>query len=239
MPETVEHECRQGRRCVGWTKGPDGEVHAAGVERPDTLCRPCEEASFADIRHLADDWVHLDASLGAIQAGDAQGKVSSSRTYPVPIRLDVDALMNEIETELVRWARIVTRGDIEIPDRSYLTVRECALAVTSRLGTLVDLPPREIVTMEPLSDGGDYVQRVVVDGVDAVLRLARLHPRALAVLQVKEIRIWLPDACYMCGKKALSSSVDQSLVTCQACKNVWSKDEFAKLNPLDIGKAEA
>jgi hypothetical protein len=226
-----EHQCRQGKRCAARTRDKANAWQPAGTERPNTLCLACESINFDAIRELNRDWGHLAASITTKRVTDTGPKVVSSQAHPTPIRLDVDALQNDIETELLRWARILTRGD-QFPDRSGECVLATHIVVISRLGTLVDLPPREIVVLEPHSDGGDYVQRIPADGVDAILRLAKLHHRAEHVLQTRPVRIWLTDPCPACGRKALAASKDQARITCQGCRAVWDKDQFVRLGTV-------
>ncbi|KQU30328.1 MULTISPECIES: hypothetical protein [unclassified Rhodococcus (in: high G+C Gram-positive bacteria)] len=231
MTDTREHECRQAGRCAARQRDQNNTMHPAGTERPNTLCPTCEEIQFDAIHHLADDWSQVEAQYCVPATAEQAVLVTASRPNPIPIRLDVDALLNDIETELHRWARILTRGD-DFPMRSWPAVKATHAAITSRLGTLIDMPSREITIMEAHPDGGDYVQRTTMDGVDAVLRLSRLHMRAEHVLQTKAVRIWMQDPCPACGRKALAASKDQSRITCQGCRAVWDKDQFARLGSV-------
>lgn len=226
-----EHQCRQGKRCAARTRNKTNEWQPAGTEQPNTLCPACETINFDAIRELNKDWNDLAASITTKRVTDTGPKVITSQTHPIPIRLDVDALQNDIETELLRWARILTRGE-EFPMKSRECVHATHNAITTRLGTLIDLPPREITTLEAHPDGGDYVQRVLVDGIDAILRLAHLHHRTEHVLQTRPIKIWLTDPCPACGRKALAASKDQARITCQGCRAVWDKDQFARLGTV-------
>lgn len=228
---THEHSCRRGKRCAARTRNKANEWVPAGTERPNTLCPPCEDIAFEAISNLQTDWGQLEGSITAKRVVDTGPKVLTSQSHPSPIRLDVDALQNDIETELIRWARILTRGD-EFPGKSRDCIAATFTVVTSRLGTLVDMPVREIVVMESHPDGGDYLQRILMDGVDAILRLSQLHYRAEHVLQTRPVKIWLTDPCPACGRKALNASKDQSRITCQGCRAVWDKDQFVRLGTV-------
>lgn len=222
MSDSPEHECRQGRHCKARIRDADSRWHGAGVERPDSLCRPCEEAAFADIRQLGDDRALLLVARTQPHAVNGSGpKVSGSSERPVPISLPADALITAIDEEAARWAR-------RLPgDGDDLTV------ICSNLGTLVDLPPQTMTVWVPLPDGGDDVTETVLDGVKGILRLSRLHHRAVGVLGLAEPKDeWLKEPCHICGLMMVTTSPRTDLVTCRnpECRNVWDQDEFARLN---------
>ena len=231
--DTATHECRQGRRCRARTRTEDDQWHGKGVERPNTLCRPCEEHAFDAIRELGYDCMEL---RHALHEGLTQGsgpKVSGSSERSIPIPLAVDSLLGEIDAEATRWAVRVTQGD---PIAHTQPLR----AVCANLGTLVDLPPQSVTVWRPHPDGGDDHDRIVLDGVDAVLRLAALHQRAMTLLGLTETKTFLRDPCPHCARKALEVSKDQERITCQGCRIVWGKELFAHLsNVLDFEKRTA
>ncbi|WP_433568033.1 hypothetical protein ACQP1O_43080 (plasmid) [Nocardia sp. CA-151230] len=220
----LQHRCRQGRRCAARTRTPANEWLAAGVERPDSLCRPCEERAFDAIRELGDDYQMLEVARTEIHSKVSAPKVSGSSELPVPISLAADTLLSDIDTEALRWAFQLTRGE-PIPDSGALTL------VCTRLGTLVDLPPQLVTVWSPHPDGGDDTTTASLDGVDAVLRLADLHRRAGLVLGITPQRVnFLREPCHVCGLAMLEASVKTDMVKCHSCRNVWSQDQFARLN---------
>lgn len=227
------HKCRRGTRCKTRTRTADGKVHGGGIERPG-LCDPCEDTAFTAINELASDWDRLDNSLSAVSSGGVP-QIGGTNAYPVPIRLDVESIRAAIETEVIRWARVVTRGNIELPAHIGRCVTRCVATLRTHTGTLIDQPTRTYTDLEPLPDGGDRIIRVDLDGVDAVLRLADLHKRAVRAVGETDTRVWLPDPCPHCGRKTLAPSKDQSRVSCHSCRIVWDSDHFALLsNVLDF-----
>lgn len=227
-----EHECRQGRKCKARVKNNDGTFRGAGVERPESLCRPCEDNAFEAIWQLGADWDELSIALTEPRTTADQGQyVSRSAGHPVPLRVDVDAVMVDIVMELVRWVRVLTKGD-PLPSDSGECVKRSVTILGAHKGTLIDLPPRDF---SDWNRRGDALTSVSLDGVDAVLRLAKLHARALAVLGQSQTRIWLPDPCPACGRKSLSPSTNQEHISCQGCHAVWDAKHFALLgNVLDF-----
>src|SRR5881628_3372990 len=227
MAAGPEHECRQGRRCKARIRDTEDVWHGAGVECPESLCRPCEENAFADIRELADDYLQLIPARTEAAAHVSGPKVSGSSERPIPIRLGPDSLMAELDVETTRWARRITQGDVALND-------DCYTVLCSNLGTLVDLPAQLVTVWVPLPDGGDDFDRIVLDGVDAVLRLSRLHQRAQSMLGLTEVTAWLAESCHVCGLRTLTTGmrngVEETLIQCRNCRNVWHQADFARLN---------
>lgn len=214
-----EHSCRQGRRCKARVRDAEGEWHGVGVERPDSLCRSCEEHAFADIRQLSDDYQLLRAAFTESRSHAGGPKVSGSTELTILIPLGIDTLLTEINEEGARWARrLPGEGD-------DLTV------ISANLGTLVDLPPQKVTVWVPHPDGGDDIGDTVMDGVDAVLRLSGLHQRSMRLLCLEKPKDQkLHEPCHVCGLSMLTGSVRTKLITCRGCHNVWHQDTFARLN---------
>jgi len=225
-----EHECRQGRRCKARTRTTEGHWHGAGVDRPGTLCRSCEDSAFKAIRSLADDYCALAGERTAQHSTAGAPKVSGSSERPIPISLTVDTLMTDIDDETMRWTVRITKGD-PLPAHQRDRVRRCVAVLSANLGTLVDMPAHRATVWFPHPDGGDWAGLDVFDGVDAVLRLARLHERAVSVLGLEDRQYeWLAEPCHVCGHKTVAASLEEPLVKCRNCHNVWDQDEFARLN---------
>ncbi|MBF6459818.1 hypothetical protein IU433_12300 [Nocardia puris] len=229
----MDHECRQGRRCTNRHRAETG-WRGAGVERANTLCRGCEERAFDAVRQLYDDFCQLCTEHGTARAPAQGPKVRGGGSLPVPIPLAVDALIAAIDDETLRWTLRITKGD-PVPAARGGRIAHCVRILSATLGTLVDMPAQVLPALLPHPNGGDYAGREVLDGVDAVLRLASLHQRARALLGDIETTIFLPDPCPHCGRKALAVSKDQERITCQGCRIVWDSEHFAHLsNVLDF-----
>lgn len=231
--QSPQHLCRQGRRCKDSVAHPDGELVGAGVERPDSLCRACEQAAFDAVRELWGDYCQLACAItqprGRVDDGP---KITRTAERSIPIPLDVDTLMTAIDDEALRWAVRITRGD-SLPTYPPLRVWRCVKILSANLGTLVDMPTGVVAAWFPYPDGGDWDGRKELDGVDAVLRLAQLHHRARSVLGLVDVTTWLAESCHVCGLRTLTVEVEQSTVKCRNCRQVWDQDEFARLsNPL-------
>ena len=213
-----EHSCRQGRRCKARVRDAEGKWHGVGVERPGSLCRSCEAHAFDAIRCLEDDSRSLSGARFAQHSRISGPYVTGSSERPIPIALGMDTLMTEIIEETTRWAR-------RLPGEG-----EGFADLFAYLGTLVDLPPQRITVWVPHPDGGDDIGEDVLDGVDAVLRLARLHERAVNALGLTDATPWLAEHCHVCGLRALTADMQDATIRCRSCRNCWDQDEFARLN---------
>jgi len=225
-----EHECRQGRKCKARIKNAEGQFHGVGVERPESLCRPCEDSAFEAIRQLSHDYGQLQGARTDRRVTASAPRVSGSSERPIPIQPAVDALMEEVDDEALRWTLRITRGD-ELPPDPGSRVARCITILSANLGTLIDLPVQVVTAWFPYPNGGDWDGHLQLDGVDAVLRLARLHERAVTMLGVDEPKMmWLRESCHVCGLAALTMDPEGELITCRGCRNVWHQQEFARLN---------
>lgn len=231
-----EHECRQGRKCKARIRDAEDRWHGAGVEDAGKLCHPCEEHAFAAIAQLADDYAALQA--GTLEPrGRVDGpKVKGTADRKIPIPLDIYTLMSDIDDETLRWTVRITRGD-PLPASTPERVRRCVAILGSNLGTLVDLPLQRVAAFMPHPEGGDYDALLELNGVDAVLRLAKLHDRARTVLGLTDRKVepLRDDYCHVCGLAALTIEIDTGIIRCRECRNCWSQEEFARLNnPLMV-----
>lgn len=225
-----EHTCRQGRRCKARVRDAEGKWHGAGIERPDGLCHSCESHLFKAIGELGNDYAMLADERTAERSAVMGPKVSGSSERPIPISLTVDTLMTEIDDETMRWAIRITKGE-PLPTHPVLRVRRATAILSANLGTLVDMPTQVVPAWFPYPDGGDWDGRMELDGVDAVIRLARLHDRAVSVLGLEETKYeWLREPCHVCGHQTVAASLEEPLVKCRNCHNCWDQDEFARLN---------
>jgi hypothetical protein len=240
VSDNPNHECRRGRRCKSRVKTAAGTFHGALIDRPDALCRLCEDSAFEAIRELGEDYAGLCCYRFEDRSQSQGPKVGGTNPNPsIPVALGVDALMARIDDETLRWALRITRGD-PVPDHHVLRVRACVATLGANLGTLVDLPKRRLPTLLPHPDGGDFLGLEEMDGVDAVLRLASFHHRAQTLMGEVETITWQRDPCPHCGRKALAASKDQEYVSCKGCGITWDSAHFAQLyNILDFERKVA
>ncbi|SNY84207.1 hypothetical protein SAMN04244553_3608 [Nocardia amikacinitolerans] len=229
-----DHQCQQGRRCQGRTRTPNGQWHAAGVERPRTLCHPCEEACFAAIRSLPDDFRLLsEASTNPTGIRRRAPKVRRTPGRSIPINVEAHALMSAIDDETFRWAlRLDPDINDNLPRDAQRRVERCVTALSTRLGTLIDQPVHVFSALLPHPDGGDHLGREALDGVDAVLRLDGYHRRTRSILGLTEAsKSYLNgETCHVCAARTLFVHIHEHRIHCRSCQNTWEQDDFARLN---------
>ncbi|MFG1794163.1 hypothetical protein [Nocardia sp. NPDC049149] len=156
--------------------------------------------------------------------------MSGTGERPILIPVAVDALMEAIDNETLRWTLRITRGD-PLPSAPIERVRRCVVILGANLGTLIDRPMEVVPALIPHPQGGDYLGKEALDGVDAVLRLAGFHDQAINLLGLQEpSEEWLPESCHVCGRQLVFASLSESTVRCRSCRNVWGQDEFMRLN---------
>lgn len=233
IDQSPQHQCRQGRRCKDSVPHPDGELVGAGVERPDSLCRACEQAGFAAIGELADDYRALAVAVHRPRGRIDGPKITRTAERAIPLPLDVLTLMDAIDDETLRWTLRITHGD-PLPMSAGARVARCVAILSANTGTLVDMPRRRVTVWLPHPRGGDVDGLAEFDGVDAVLRLAALHHRALTTLGLTEPPMEkLRDICHVCGHESLVANVAapaDTVIKCRNCRNCWSQEEFTRLN---------
>lgn len=94
--------------------GGCGHLHAekdgwlgAQILTRDGLCRICTDHVSQAIRHLPLDVAELTVLMAANGASSNTGKIRSTPTPPIPIRVGIEALRAEIDDELQCWAEPV------------------------------------------------------------------------------------------------------------------------------------
>lgn len=234
MTPELSHDCRQGNRCTMRTRDADGHLVPCGTERPNTLCVACEGEARTAITGLHVDWRELYLVLPATASVSLDPRVSGSREQLIPIRTSVDACMGAIEEELLRWHNVLTGGD-EVPNASEDVVRVCLRSVLSRMPTLLRLGPRQVTVTDTTRAGDDVSVIAVLDGVDAVLRLAALHRTAQHLVGATHVTRWLDHVCPTCRTRSLKVTEGRdnvSTTTCARCRQVWSDDELDRWDTM-------
>lgn len=231
MAAGPEHECRQGRHCRARLRDAEEKWHGAAVEEAGRLCRSCEQYMFEAIGHLWDDYRALEIAVHEPRGRIDGPKIRKTADRKVLIPLDVDSAMFAIDDETLRWTLRITRGD-PLPKASRDRVERCVAILSANTGTLVDLPLQRVAALMPHPEGGDYDGLLELDGVDAVLRLARLHDRSRTILGLTDRKVepLREDYCHVCGLAALTIEIDTGIIKCRECRNCWSQEEFARLN---------
>lgn len=255
--ETLERRCASGERCQDREPERDVDGRRTGawlprqIDRDRGLCDACARNVSYALNHLPGDIVELTMKLARVDM--ASELVSASPELLVPIRLDIDALRTEIDTELQNWAepvaeRLGITWDTAAMGRSRQAVRvqRAAQLLAKRTDVLLDLPSQEHSAWdngEPVWDPDFWPERVqetiIRDGIDGGLALLRLHRRAYHALGRTEYVQQVALPCPRCGLRALIRHNGEDSVICENCyeRTPWERIPFLCRVLIDCERA--
>lgn len=239
------HRCARAGQCAEREREEreDGTRHWAGgqISIPRGLCESCTRHLVQAIPKLPLDYVELTTLLGVAGQGSSDN-VRFSRELPIPIRLAVKTLQEQIVSETSTWVAPVaevhnmewlstTEESMSRPQ--YRVVRACRI-LANTTDTLLNLGPQEVSAWDsqgmPVWDEQyDCQDTVELDGVDGALRLLRLHELIKIVAGRGELTHRLSAPCPRCDRLALVRENGTSEVECRACGDRWGEDEYAAL----------
>jgi hypothetical protein len=229
----TQRRCARGTRCADRSpeRDPNGKPTGAMLAAPITtdrgLCTGCVRDVTHALGHLTGDVVELTMLLGRVGMS-AEVVVSSSPDLQIPIRVNVEALRAQIDSELQAWAEPVAEQlgiewDTTAVHRTRMgpRVQRAAHLLTRSVDTLLALPPQEHpawVDGEPAWDIElDCQDTVIRDGVDAGITLIDLHRLAYAALGRTKLVHRLPAPCPWCDRVSLVRHNGSDHVECEHC----------------------
>ena len=239
------HRCARNRRCADRKKitGDDGEKHWAGYPIPTArgLCESCYRNLAQSVPHLIGDYVELTTILGVTGAG-SDDQIRFSRELPIPIRLAVKTLQEQIVTEVEIWVEPVSEAlgidwlstTQQAMSRPQFRVHRAVNLLVHALPTLLAVPPQEVSAWDrdglPTWDDVFDCQDVThLDGVDGAMRMLRLHELTKIVAGRGELTHKLAAPCPRCDRLTLVRDNGTSDVHCQACKDRWPEADYQRL----------
>ena len=184
------------------TDGCTNETH-------DVLCGSCERAVSSALHELPRLYVDLHTEL---EPSSGSGEhVSGSREAPVPLRVEISALMTDMAGTCEDWEDDLrrTEGYTDRPDRGREGPRLTGAATFLRahLDQLIHHP----------------------QGLTAVDEILTLRSRARTVLNFTNPVDRLPAPCPACDHLGLIRHNGASLVLCSYCDRTWTETEYARL----------
>jgi hypothetical protein len=219
------HRCQLGPDCHAATI-ENGQRHPAHTEHPDTVCATCSTAITHAVGDLANIWHMLNNAIGDRTRRGGQ-KVTTSRSAPININTDVDAL----KTAIVEWlviatARISEQLNIDDPqplchsDTEHARiVTTCLQILTPNIDMLLALPEDDIVTwatentdyagesVPHTTDTGTHwrpnTEIISLTGLQIALRLVDLRRKARALLALTNPEDKLSTPCPGCDQREL------------------------------------
>ena len=234
--------CAQGDWCRGY-RIEDGKRLPALPPRP--FCEPCARLIAKNLDDLPERFAQLYAELGnKRKAGE---RISGTREAPVPVRLDIDALMREIIMVLASWdERIRHLAGMTFPGTTATRLRRDGPAITSyvetlalRLSALLTLqsePMRRDILIEEVRPGDTGVIHVSAEyasvnrdlsGIDAGLEILTLHRRCRAKLAETRRRDHLDVPCPGCDALGLERDDGSDWAAeCTQCGRQLNQDQY-------------
>jgi hypothetical protein len=203
-----QHPCPRGAWCSGSTITMDsGEAVTAPALTHETFCAKCSLQVLRALADIPELWVRLHCELGS--KGQASERVTMSRSAPLPLRADIDALLREHLDILASWdERVRMAASLVLPDTQQQRMRPdhgrmvatfCRTLAAHLDGPdgLLALPPDAMARTFSLHDlsaipegaygrtnrpGGYAEVTVELSGADAGEEILHLHYRSRSVL---------------------------------------------------------
>jgi hypothetical protein len=228
----VEHRCAQDKFCALKAPERDASGKPTGKWLPQVieiergLCRACTSRVGKAVSALAEDALILTFLLGD-QGTASEVCVAASPELRVPVRLTIEALRADIDTELTAWAEPVAdklgiEWDTADMTRTRIMPRivRAVHLLRSAVPTLLALPEQDHPAWAdgmPVRDAEGRQRYLARDGVAGALSLLELHRRAYAATGRTHLVHRLPTPCPWCDHRTLVRHNGQSHVECENC----------------------
>lgn len=200
----IGRRCARGEHCPGAQAAEDGSVTPDWAEYDSPFCRRDRDHAGRCLASLPEWYVRLRAGLGD-KRQQSDERVSGSRTAPVPVRLDYDALIRDMLFVLCSWEeRVREAAELEVLDtelsrhrRDERSLPGAVTVLTAHFGLLLSLPAgpmrryrsmRSAAQLPPGTPGivrplAGYAEIVLpLSGADAGNEIMHLHYRARSSL---------------------------------------------------------
>lgn len=255
--EEAQRPCARGDRCA--ERGP-GNTPQLG---PRAFCTTDRARIASALEWIPTAYIELYMRLGDKGSG-VGGRVSGSRTPPVPPNLGVDALMVDIVRVLGSWderVRVVANlRELSLAMRDGVALTTMVRTLSAHLDALLalpeepmlrsvsiqqaaELPPGTVGNVRPAAGYADVM--LDLSGADAGLEILRLHGRARHMLGYTAQHQDLPVPCWNCGLRTVrrwdgtAGLADEA--ECMECRERYTADRYALLmrevEELHRGKA--
>jgi hypothetical protein len=252
-----QHPCARGDRCHARTITTiDGQRQAIPAWTYRTFCDPCRNRIAATLAELPHLYVRGHAELGN-HRGTLGGRVTVSKTPPVPLSLGVDALLREVLDVLSSWEeRVRDVAHLTVLDTGQSRHRPGGQQLTgacrllgAHLDALVALQPEPMLRRTTLAEAAKLpagtrgvvreiagYAEVILDlsGADAGAEILRLHARCGALLtETRAPARHLPVPCDWCDYAELYELLTwdgrPDGAKCRECGYEYSDNEYTLL----------
>lgn len=197
---------------------------------PGLLCRMDTTMTAVAVQQLPMDYAELSTLLS--KTGSVEAPTSGTRELPVPIRMGVAVLAEQILDEVERWAEVVAEscGFWYEPARTRLERVQYASGWTAGLlDRLLRLPAEwhvRLDTTEHTRSGKDAIRYTLEAGIDGALELLSLHERTAVLAGRTRRAVRLVAWCPECHRTALEHDDGTPYVDCRRCGHRMSLDHY-------------
>ena len=213
--ETEARPCARGDRCA--ERGPGG----APALGPRAFCGTDRNTIARALDWMPEAYTELYLRLPDKGTG-VGGRVSGSRTQPVPPNLGVDALMVDMVRVLGSWDErvraVANLRELSLAMRDAVALVTMVRTLSAHLDALLalpaepmlrsvslqqaaQLPPGTVGNVRPAAGYADVM--LDLSGADAGLEILKLHGRARHMLGLTSQHHDLPVPCWNCGLRTV------------------------------------
>jgi hypothetical protein len=252
------HRCMAGTACRGAKLIEKGEQRAAITEKPDSLCARCRGAISLAFNDITETWLALHMAIGD-QTRRSAPKVSGSRTPPINLNTDVDALkMSIVEWLVAAAARVAETLNTDDPHPRNNTDTEhvrvviaCSKLIEPNVDALTAAPADDTMVWLPASETAYPGERKYIDdnghehhgvgivrltGLQIAHRIVELRRKARSLLAMTAPNDKLSLPCPGCNQCELSrrhiltiSGKEVDEIHCGNCALTWPYDRYRQL----------
>lgn len=246
-------ECARAERCSDpRIETVDGKIRRLPALTPRPLCEPDRTLLFQTINQTPATYVDLYRALPRLNGTGP--KVSGSKSPPLPLRADVEALMREMNHITTTWAEIVSAVaglSADQPKRHGPAIQQACDILTRRLDALLALdtwPVARYFSLKAASElppgtggkvfpsAGYAVAIVHLDGAEAAEEIFSLHAKCRSMLGLTRKRETLNIPCEHCGRAAITRQETAAGVAddgrCGHCGQTYTPAEWSALQAV-------
>lgn len=255
----MSHDSSEMRPCARGVHCSDRQVvidQGERIEQPTwtyrAFCDRDREHLICAIEDLPAKYARLYLELP--RSGGVGEKVSGSKSPPVPLRVDVEALMRDIVHTAVTWQEIVAAvAGLAEPGRKRQgrALRDACRALSAHVDALLSLESWPVARYIPIHraanlpsgttghvfpNAGYAVVLLELDGAQAGLELLDVHARCRSMLGLTRRRDLLSVPCHACGHVAIyrdeTAEGLQDEAHCGNCRQTYTGQQWKLLQRL-------
>lgn len=229
----VQHHCLfTAREPFGCNHGTEDEP--AVTEKPNALCGGCLKGVQRSVEKAAQTWVELHGAIGDRTAGPSQ-RVSGTRNPPIPLNVDVAAVMDRlIEWLVVAALRVadVMGMDESVEPESRITaeharvLQKCRNIIEPNIERLIDTPEDTVTVWRRTGESTTFRD---LTGADVAYEIMVAQRFGWRILHPKDGQYY---PCPLCHSPKVSRIVRWSshrakdVMECGNCGKSWKYDDY-------------